>query len=113
MARQHTGGRSLFGIWNRSEVKRVVEETKNHYIAGDSGYPISDNLMKQYPTNESGRWKKSFLIVKKLESSQKIIVVTAILYNISRLRGEEDNKDAESDDSSDESECDASFARNG
>ena len=43
----------------------------------------------------------------KLESSQKTIVVTAILYNISRLWGEEeDNKDDESDDSSDESECD-------
>ena len=97
--------------------------------------------MKPYPTNESavdatkrlfnkrlsgcrtvkplslmlenvyGRWKKSFLSIKKLrmklESSQKTIVVTAILYNISRLWGEEeDNKDDESDDSSDESECD-------
>ena len=44
--------------------------------------------------------------MKLEESSQKIIVVTAILYNISRLWGEEDNKDDESDDSSDESECD-------
>ena len=34
----------------------------------------------------------------RLESSQKIIVVSAILYNILRLWGEEDNEEGESDD---------------
>ena len=34
----------------------------------------------------------------RLESSQKIIVVSAILCNILRLWGEEDNEEGESDD---------------
>ena len=34
----------------------------------------------------------------RLESSQKIIVDSAILYNILRLWGEEDNEEGESDD---------------
>ena len=38
----------------------------------------------------------------RLESSQKIIVVSAILYNILRLWGEEDNEE----DERDQSECD-------
>ena len=86
-------------IWNRSEVTRVVEETKNYYIAGDIGYL---SLLCQKTYTEGGQ--KSFLGIKKprarmrLESSQKIIVVSAILCNILRLWGEEDNEEGESDD---------------
>ena len=54
--------------------------------------------------NVYGRWTKKFPRYQKikarmrLESSQKIIVVSAILYNILRLWGEEDNEEGESDD---------------
>ena len=89
-------------IWNRSKVKllRVVEETKNYYIAGDIGYLSLSYVRKRIRKVD----KKSFLGIKKprarmrLESSQKIIVVSAILYNILRLWGEEDNEEGESDD---------------
>ena len=77
-------------IWNRSEVTRVVEETKNYYIAGDIGYlPLS--LMSE---NVYGRWTKKFPRYQKtkarmrLESSQKIIVVSAIIsydYGVKRI----------------------------
>ena len=87
-------------IWNRSEVTRVVEETKNYYIAGDIGYLSLSYVRKRIRKVD----KKSFLGIKKprarmrLESSQKIIVVSAILCNILRLWGEEDNEEGESDD---------------
>ena len=84
-------------IWNRSEVTRVVEETKNYYIAGDIGY-----LSLSYVRKRIRKVDKKVSFIKKprmrLESSQKIIVVSAILCNILRLWGEEDNEEGESDD---------------
>ena len=50
----------------------MVEETKNYYIAGDSGYPISDNLMKPYPTNESAVDATKRLLNKHLSGCRTV-----------------------------------------
>ena len=49
-------------VWNRSSVKRYLERQRQYLIAGDSAYPISDILMKPYPTDqaERNRWKRLF-----------------------------------------------------
>ena len=39
-------------VWNRSAVKDYMEEQRRFLIAGDSGYPISDILMKPYSEAE-------------------------------------------------------------
>ena len=105
-------------IWRRSQVKRVIESQRRFLIAGDSAYPISEVLIKPYPVAESaqdnrkrefnrrlsglrtvmsenlyGVWKRRFPILKNLrqnlETSQKIIVATAILFNMGRIWGDE------------------------
>lgn len=125
-------------VWNRSEVKKFVEAQRAFYIAGDTGYPISDTLIKPYTTAEAGQdrskrvfnrklsglrtvmseclygvLKRKFPILKNLRTefqlSQKIVVCTAILFNMSRLwldqdeggdDGEEDSGDSEEDSDS-------------
>ena len=97
-------------IWKLSHAKQIIEEQIEYKIAADSGYPISQVLVKPYSAaevNENprrtfnrklsglrtvmtedifGRWKKRFPILRNLrchlELSQKIIVTTAILENI-------------------------------
>ena len=98
-------------IWKLSHAKHIIEEQIEYKIAGDSGYPISQVLVKPYSAAEVngnprrrtfnrklsglrtvmtedifGRWKKRFPILRNLrchlELSQKIIVTTAILENI-------------------------------
>ena len=97
-------------IWKLSHAKQIIEEQIEYKIAADSGYPISQVLVKPYSAaevNENprrtfnrklsglrtvmtedifGRWKKRFPILCNLrchlELSQKIIVTTAILENI-------------------------------
>ena len=105
-------------IWRRSQVKRVIESQRRFLIAGDSAYPISEVLIKPYPVAESaqdnrkrefnrrlsglrtvmsenlyGVWKRRFPILKNLrqnlETSQKVIVATAILFNMGRIWGDE------------------------
>ena len=39
-------------IWNRSEVKEYIEQQRRFLVAGDSGYPISEVLMKPYSEPE-------------------------------------------------------------
>ena len=124
--------------WNRSEVKRVVEEQKRFYIAWDSGYPISDNLIKPYPKNESSRdrrkrkfnrrlsglrtvmseclfgvWKRRWPALKNLrmdlESSQKIILATAVLFNIARLWEDENPMEEDQDENGGDSDEDDNF----
>ena len=114
-------------IWRRSAVSRVVEEQRRFLIAGDTGYPISDTLVKPYPTNESshdrrkrlfnrrlsglrtvmseclfGSWKRRFPIIKNLrthyELSQKIILATAVLFNLARMWEDEMNEEGSDDD---------------
>ena len=116
-------------IWNRSEVKRYVEEQRRFLMAGDTGYPISEVLVKPYSTVESGQdrrkrlfnrrlsgartvmseglygvWKRRFPILKNMRThyvlSQKIILSTAILFNMARMWS--DNGPEEEEDDSDE-----------
>jgi len=122
-------------IWKRSEVKQYLdEEVDDSYIAADQAYPISDYLMKPYTVEEAandprkrrfnsklsglrtvmseciyGVWKRRFPILKALrtdfELSQKIIVATAVLFNMARMFGDEfddiDDDEEEDDDDDD------------
>lgn len=101
-------------IWSRSEVKPYLEQQRRFYCAGDSGYPISEILIKPYSTAEAansrrkrlfnsrlsglrtvmsenlyGVWKKRFPVLKALRTnvvySQKIIIATAALFNFGRM----------------------------
>ena len=118
-------------VWMRSEVKRFLEQQRRFFIAGDSGYPISEILMKPYPVPEAaqdgrkrlfnkrisglrtvmseciyGVWKRRFPIMKgmrtDLEMSQKVIIATGVLFNISRLWGDEDIEDDDEEDNDEE-----------
>ena len=40
-------------VWCRSEVKPYLEQQRRFLIAGDSGYPISEILIKPYTTAEA------------------------------------------------------------
>ena len=100
-------------IWARSEVRAYIETQRRFLVAGDSGYPISEVLIKPYTTDEAGRdpvkrlfnrrlsglrtvmsenifgvWKRRFPIINALrtdfELSRKIILATAILFNFGR-----------------------------
>ena len=111
-------------VWSRSEVKRHIEEQRRFLIAGDTGYPISEVLIKPYSTAEAGQdrrkrtfnrrlsglrtvmsecifgvWKRRFPILKgmrmDLELSQKVIVATAILFNIGRMWGDQEPDDGQ------------------
>ena len=93
--------------------KRIVESDPNFFIAGDSAYPISRYLMKPYPIREAhrdrvkrrfnfrlsqirsvmtetmfGQWKGQWPYITNMRShlqlSQKIIIATAILFNIKK-----------------------------
>ena len=117
--------------WNRSEVKAYIEEQRRFLIVGDSAYPISENLIKPYSTGEAaadrrkrlfnrrlsglrtvmsenvyGVWKRRFPILKsmrtKLELSQKVIIATAVLFNIGRQWGDDLNNDESDEDDSDD-----------
>ena len=125
------GGSHDARIWSRSQAKRHIELQKRFLMAGDSGYPISENLVKPYTTAESandpqkrlfnrrlsgartmmseclfGVWKARFPILKNLRTafplSQKIVLATAVLFNIARMWEDEEIDDDEED--SDEEE---------
>ena len=114
-------------IWNRSQAKRHIELQKRFLIAGDSGYPSSENLVKPYSTAESandpqkrlfnqrlsglrtvmseclfGVWKARFPILRNLRTkfdlSQKIVVATAVLFNLARMWEDVDIQEEEEDD---------------
>jgi len=119
-------------IWKRSEAKSYLEEEGGpFYIVGDSGYPISEMLMKPYTTEEAannrqrkkfnaklsgmrtmmseclyGVWKRRFPIIKSLRTdfllSQKIIIATAVLFNIARILGDEDFEEEDLDEDNEE-----------
>jgi hypothetical protein len=120
-------------IWNRSEVKRHIEHQRRFLVAADSGYRISENLVKPYPTAESandrrkalfnrrlsglrtvmtenlyGVWKRRFPILKALrtdyELSQKIVVASAVLFNLARMWQDEDFNEEINDPGSDDEE---------
>ena len=105
-------------IYHYSEVRQHMESQVAYKCAGDSGYAISQIMVKPYETADAfndprkasfnsrlsairtimtenifGRWKKRFPILTNLrthlELSQKIIIATAILHNIATLWNEE------------------------
>jgi hypothetical protein len=107
-------------IWRTSLVKRVLEQQREHLVAGDSGYPISDVLIKPYTTQESlqdatkrlfnqrlsglrtvqsenifGIWKSKYPCVNHHRShvsrTKKIIIATIIFHNISIFWDREEN----------------------
>ena len=113
-------------IWTRSQVKPYIEQQRRFYCAGDSGYPISEVLIKPYSTAEAansrrkrifnsrlsglrtrmsenlyGVWKKRFPILRALRSgvvfSQKIIIATAVLFNFGRMLKDEPPEDEDDD----------------
>ena len=106
-------------IWARSEVRAYIETQRRFLVAGDSGYPISEVLIKPYTTDEAGRdpvkrlfnrrlsglrtvmsenifgvWKRCFPIINTLrtdfELSRMIILATSILFNFGRMLDDED-----------------------
>ena len=114
-------------VWNRSQVKQYLEEQREFLVAADSGYPISEVVVKPYSTADAaqdprrrkfnsnlsglrtvmsenlyGIWKKRFPILKSfrtnLELSQKIIVATAVLFNIGQMLNDEPPDDGDDDE---------------
>jgi hypothetical protein len=101
-------------VWRNSPVKRVIERQRRFLLAGDSGYPISENLITPYRNADAlrnprrrkfnqrlsglrtvctenifGIMKRRFPELTKLRCShtraRKIIVAIAILHNIAIL----------------------------
>ena len=109
-----------------------MEEQRRFLVAGDTGYPISEVLIKPYSTNEAGGdvrkrtfnrrlsglrtvmseniygvWKRRFPILREMRMNlvtcQKIIVATGILFNIGRRWGDEEpEEDGVDDDEADD-----------
>ena len=127
------GGTHDSRVWARSDVELYIEEQRRFLIAGDSGYPISEVLIKPYSTAEAGNnrrkrifnsklsglrtvmsenlfgiWKRRFPILKGLrthfELSQKIVVATAILFNFGRMMNDEPPENDDGEDSDDNSD---------
>ena len=100
-------------------------------VAGDSGYPISEVLMKPFPIAEAAQCvrkrlfnrrisglrtvmseninrvlKRRFPIMKAMRTdlglSQKIIIATAVLFNLARLWRDEGPEDEDDDDDHDD-----------
>ena len=60
-------------VWNRSMVKRHVERQRRFLIAGDTGYPISENLVKPYTTAEAGRDRTKRLFNRRLSGLRTVM----------------------------------------
>lgn len=100
-------------------MKTVVERQRQFLVAGDSGYPISDVLIKPFPNREAlvdhrkaefntrlsrirtvstenifGILKRKFPILKTLRAhhsrARRIVIACAILHNISIRWGQEE-----------------------
>jgi len=115
-------------VWDNSEVKGKIERQREFLVAGDSGYPISDVLMKPYPNREAlnharktefntrlsrlrtvctenifGIMKRKYPILKSLRChhsrARKVIYACAILHNLSiRWRMQDEDDDDENYD---------------
>jgi hypothetical protein len=106
-------------IWRRSLAKQYLEQQRLYLLAGDSAYPISENLMKPYTNAEAGQdaskrlfnkrlcglrtvmsenvygvWKKRFPILREMRNwyplAKEVIIATAILHNIAILWKDEE-----------------------
>ena len=120
---QWPGSTQDAGIYRNSEVKEYVEGLVPHYkLAGDTGYPISQVLMKPFLTQQArndpqkrlfnirlsglrtemsehifGMWKRQFPILKRMgyhfNRCQQVVLCTAILHNICIDWGKKDLPD--------------------
>jgi hypothetical protein len=106
-------------IWNNSPVKGVIERQRQYLLAGDSAYPISENLITPYRNAEAlhdptkarfnrkhsalrtvctenlfGIWKRRWPVTHLLRCSysraRKTVYATAVLHNVGILWGDED-----------------------
>ena len=50
-----------------------MESQKRFYVAGDSGYPISENLIKPYPTAESAQRPRKRLFNRRLSGLRTVM----------------------------------------
>ena len=118
-------------IYHYSAVKQHMESQVTYKCAADSGYSISQIIVKPYDKDAAlndrrkkkfnsalsgirtimtenifGRWKKRFPIITNLRThlqlSQKIIIATAILHNIATLWSESLPEGEEDDDEEEE-----------
>jgi len=123
-------------IWKLSDVKLYWESQRRFNIAGDSGYPISEVLVKPFTAQESGndrskrlfnkrlsgirtvmteniygRWKRRFPILKQLryhlENSLNTIIATAIIHNLCILWNDETEVPSDDDDDDDDGDGEA------
>jgi len=114
-------------IWENSMVKRTVERQREFLIAGDSGYPGSDVLVKPYPNRDAlldprkaefntrlsrlrtvctenifGIMKRKFPILKSLRChygrARRVIYACTVLHNLSVQWRMEDDADADNND---------------
>ena len=60
-------------VWIRSSVKPYLEEQRRFYIAGDSGYPISEILIKPYTTAESAQDARKRLFNRRLSGLRTVM----------------------------------------
>jgi hypothetical protein len=106
-------------IWNNSPVKAMIERQRQYLLAGDSAYPISENLITPYRNAEAlrqplkarfnrkhsalrtvctenlfGIWKRRWPVTHLLrcsyERARKTLYATGVLHNIGILWGDED-----------------------
>jgi hypothetical protein len=109
-------------IWHNSLVKPLIERQRQYLLAGDSAYPISENLITPYRNADSlreplkarfnrklsglrtvctenlfsiwkRRWPVTHLLHCSYDQARKTVYATGVLYNIGILWGDEDPHD--------------------
>ena len=71
-------------VWNRSEVKQYLEEQRRFLVAADSGYPISEVVIKPYSTAEGAQDPRRRAFNSKLSGVRT--VMTENLFGIWKRR---------------------------
>ena len=132
MDKDWSGSTNDSTIWQHSLFKPEIEANRAYLLAGDSGFPISDVLIKPYTNEEAmansryrlfnlrlsglrtvmseniyGMWKRRFPILKRMGEkyvkAKMTIDATAILHNILLSIGDE-TPDPDSDEEDDRDE---------
>ena len=60
-------------VWTRSEVKRHIDSQRMFLCVGDSGYPISEVLIKPYSTQEAGQDRRKRLFNRRLSGARTVM----------------------------------------
>ena len=74
------GGTHDSRVWARSDVKLYIEEQRRFLIAGDSGYPISEVLIKPYSTAEAGNNRRKRIFNSKLSGLRTVMSENRVWY---------------------------------